>query len=95
MQVVDVPTQLPEGWRASSDPRGVVIDAIDAEGRMLGSVTVCEQVRGFTPGVCTVYPKRGAKKYAGRGWKQQLYSDAVASLQAVFARRDAQQQSIC
>lgn len=93
MQVVDVPVQLPKGWQALSDPRGVVIDAFDEEGRMLGSITVCEQVRGFTPGVSTVYPKSGAKKYAGRGWKQQLYADAVESLQAVFARR-VEQQSI-
>ena len=86
LKSVEVPSQLPDGWRASSDPRGVVIDAFDSEGRMQGSVTVCEQARGFVLGVCTVRASGGASKYAGRGWKPQLYADAVAALQAVWAR---------
>lgn len=95
MQAVEVPTQLPDHWRASSDPRGVVIDAVDAEGRMLGSVTVSEQVRGFSFGVCDVRtPSGGGNKYVGRGWKKQLYADAIAALQAVLDRQVAQQHSI-
>lgn len=94
MQVVEVPTQLPDGWRASSDSRGVVIDAFDAEGRMLGSVTVCEQVRAFALGVCGVRTPSGGSKYTGRGWKQKLYADAVAALQAVWARQAALQRPI-
>ena len=92
MQEVKVPIELPKGWRALSDPRGVVIDAFDDEGRMQGSVTVCEQPRGFALGVVGVRPSAGVN-YAGRGWKPKLYADAVAALQAVWVRQAAQQRS--
>lgn len=94
LKIVEVPTQLPDGWRASSDPRGVVIDAFDSEGHMQGSVTVSEQARGFVLGVCDVRTPPGDSKYFGRGWKQQLYADAVAALQAVWARQAALQHPI-
>lgn len=94
LKIVEVPTQLPDGWRASSDSRGVVIDAFDSEGLLQGSVTVSEQVRGFVLGVCDVRTPSGGSKYAGRGWKQQLYADAVAALQAVWARQAALQHPI-
>lgn len=94
MQTIEVSTRLPDHWRASSDPRGVVIDAVNADGRMLGSVTVCEQVRGFALGVCGVPKPPVGGKYVGRGWKQQLYADAVAALEAVLERQVAQQHSV-
>lgn len=90
---VEVPIELPAGWRATSDQRGVVIDAVDVDGRMQGSVTVCEKVRGFALGVCSV--RRPAEsRYVGRGWQVKLYSDAVTSLQAVFSRRSSMQLTV-
>jgi len=94
MQEVQVPIVLPNGWRATADSRGVVIDAFDADGHMQGSVTVSEQVRGFALGVQGVRTPDGVSKYVGRGWKQQLYTDAVAALQAVLVRQVALQSSI-
>ena len=94
MQAVEAPTQLPDGWRASADSRVVIIDALDAEGHMLGSVTVCEQVRSFALGVCGIPSPPGGSKYAGRGWRRQLYADAVAALQAAWDRQVARQHSI-
>lgn len=87
MKFVEVPTPLPDGWRASSDSRGVVIEAFDSDGRSQGFVTVSEQVRGFVLGVSDVRTPPGGSKYAGRGWKPQLYADAVAALQVVWARQ--------
>jgi hypothetical protein len=94
MQEAQVPIELPTGWRATSDSRGVVIDSVDAEGRMQGSVTVCEQVRGFTLGVCSVRRPSGDSKYVGRGWQKKLYADAVSALQASWARHAALQHAI-
>ncbi len=94
MQEVQVPVDLPQGWRATSDPRGVVIDACDAEGRMQFSVTVSEQARGFAMGIQGVSAPEGESKYAGRGWKRQLYADAVIALQALLARQAAREKVI-
>lgn len=94
MQEVQVPIVLPTGWRATADSRGVVIDGCDTDGRMKGSVTVSEQARGFALGVQGVRAPEGTSKYVGRGWKQQLYADAVAALQAVWVRQAAMQKSI-
>jgi hypothetical protein len=94
MKEVQVPVVLPKGWRATEDSRGVVIDAFDADGRSQGSVTVSEKVRGFALGVQGVRRPEGASKYVGRGWKAQLYADAVEALQAVVVRRAVLQSSI-
>lgn len=54
----EVPTKLPVGWQASSDTRGVVIEAFNSEGRSQGYVTVSEQARGFKLGICDVHTIR-------------------------------------
>lgn len=89
MEIVQVPITLPKGWRATSDSRGVVIDSFDEDGRMQGSVTVSEQVRGFALGIQSVHASSVSTKYAGRGWREKLYADAVAALQAVWDRQAA------
>lgn len=94
MQEVQVPVELPKGWRATADSRGVVIDSFDTDGRLQGSVTVCEQVRGFALGIQGVRKPEDANKYVGRGWKKQLYMDAVKALQVVWVRQAALQSSI-
>lgn len=86
MKIVQAPISLPKGWRATSDSRGVVIDSFDDDGRMQGSVTVSEQVRGYALGIQSVRASNGPSKYTGRGWKQKLYADAVAALHAVWER---------
>lgn len=85
LKTINTPIPLPKGWKATSDSRGVVIDAY-CEGRMMASVTVDEQARGFVLGVSGVRKSTEGCKYVGRGWRQQLYNDAVAALQALLIR---------
>lgn len=42
-----------------------------------GAVTINEDVRGFALGMC---PVRTKGEYAGRGWKDRLYADAISAL---------------
>lgn len=68
---------LPEGWTAECDPRGVIITRF-INGKCEGSVTVSEQTRGFLLGIQTV--RERSEKYQGRGWKVALYKDAIDAL---------------
>lgn len=71
---------LPEGWTMEeSRAYGTVIIKPGPDG---GCVTVDEGKRNFELGMVVV---RGRGEYAGRGWRERLYSDAVAALQAVWA----------
>ncbi|MGF6836993.1 hypothetical protein QF001_000860 [Paraburkholderia youngii] len=73
---------LPEGWtREEIRSYGTVI-----EWPGHGFATVDERVRGFALGMQVV---RMRGDYAGRGWKDRLYADAVKALQEVFERRKA------
>lgn len=71
---------LPEGWtREEIRCYGIVL-----EWPGHGAVTVDENVRGFALGM---QPIRKRGDYAGRGWKDRLYADAIKALQEVFERR--------
>lgn len=71
---------LPEGWTmGESRTYGTVITKPGREG---GYVTVDEGKRNFELGTVVVR-RRG--DYAGRGWRERLYADAVAALQAIWA----------
>lgn len=80
-----VPVELPPNWTAEADARGTIITAYDSEKQSQGSVTVCTKVRGFALGISRVYAGESEKRYLGRGWEAQLYADAVAALQAIWA----------
>jgi hypothetical protein len=69
---------LPEAWTCEKDSSyGVVIGWPGH-----GYVTVNDSVRGFALGI---QPVRERGNYAGRGWKDRLYADAIKALQDVFA----------
>jgi hypothetical protein len=70
---------LPDGWMmGEARAFGVVITKPGQKG---GHVTVDERLRNFTLGMVVV---RGRGSYSGRGWRERLYSDAVAALQAIW-----------
>lgn len=82
--------QIPEGWMFESneqDPDHLVINT-PPPGRY--SVTLDFRLRGFRQGYSTTGLLVGErwntkrKKYGGRGWKQTLVDDAVASLQELL-----------
>lgn len=65
---------LPPGWtHYTSSSYGTVIEAPG-----IGAVSVDETARNFALGMTTVRD-RGA--YSGRGWKEKLFTDAIAALQ--------------
>lgn len=79
------PVSLPAGWIADEvRGYGMVIEAVDAEGRRLGAVTVDETVRGFAMGMTGV-SRTLERPYTGRGWRARLYSDAIARLQNTYS----------
>lgn len=79
---MDIQTALPPGWiYETCRTYGVIVTAVDA-GRQIGSVTVNEDVRGFKLGMV---PVRERGNYAGRGWKNLLYADAVKALQVALS----------
>jgi hypothetical protein len=59
----------------------VVLAARDAEGAALGFVTVCERARSFELGISRVRADADDAQYAGRGWREHLYRDAIMALQ--------------
>ena len=73
---------IPDGWRVEvDDSYGVIIVAIDKLGVVRGFVTVSEKSRSFDFGINPLTKElRNEYKYKGRGWKVELYSDAVKSL---------------
>lgn len=81
---MDISEILPAGWlHEEIRSYGVILTAVEA-GRQQGSVTVNEAMRSFKLGVC---PVRERGDYAGRGWKADLYRDAVKALQDALALR--------
>lgn len=78
-----IPVPLPEGWQVTTAPAGAVgIEAYNAEsGEFAGAVSVCEDKRNFELGLVVV-KRRG--NYAGRGWRQRLYQDAIEKLKQPF-----------
>jgi hypothetical protein len=78
-----LPVALPAHWFAEDDWRGTLIHAADGKGRVLASVTVSEEVRGYLVGVQQVPASCGrAPRYMSRGWRARLYRDALAALMA-------------
>ncbi len=76
-----LPVALPAHWFAEDDWRGSLIHAADGQGRVLASVTVSEEVRGYLVGVQRVPPScGGSQRYMSRGWRARLYRDALAAL---------------
>lgn len=81
MATSKLPVALPAHWFAEDDWRGVLIHAADGTGRILASVTVNEEVRGFLVGVRPVPAFHGrSERYMRRDWRKRLYADAVAAL---------------
>lgn len=77
------PIELPAGWTAEPDSRGVIVTGYDGTG-CRGYVTVDIQRRGFALGMSSVH-RGDVAKYAGRGWQVALFTDAVRALQAALA----------
>ena len=76
---IDIPVELPEHWEVVfNDAYGHVIEARADDGGLDGAVTVSEQNRNYKLGMM---PIREKGPYAGRGWKEKLYRDAVAALE--------------
>jgi hypothetical protein len=66
------PYPIPEGWTREEGHYGVILEW---PGR--GAVTVDEERRGFALGIAR---SKASDKYTGRGWKDQLYADAIQAL---------------
>lgn len=80
---------LPEGWtsevvyREQEKPeRWVLITAHEPRGG--GMVTLDLELRCYRSGFVVTGRATSTKKYAGRGWKEQLTRDAVRWLQGVL-----------
>lgn len=78
---ISLPISLPAHWTAESSTFGVVLCARRADGEAQGFVTVCERVRGFALGISQVRVNAEDAQYAGRGWREHVYGDAVMALQ--------------
>lgn len=74
-----LPVDLPSGWTAEANSFGVLIEARNADGRIIGGMTVDEKMRGYTPGIARVRAS-DIDAYCGRGWKEALYRDAIDRL---------------
>jgi len=71
---------LPDGW--TSEPcYGRDAEVITSPSHVF--VTVDWSNRGFRSGITTIGTLMGAKKYTGRGWRQQLVDDAVSWLSSL------------
>lgn len=82
---------IPADWLVETIPSyGVVITSV-VDGQQDLSVTVNEDMRGFKLGMVPVR-ERGA--YAGRGWQDSLYRDAVQALLGAMAKRKAAMRDI-
>ena len=79
-----VPVTLPAHWDFESAWCGVILNASNAAGCLLGSVTVCEKTRGYVLGMSRVRVSAEEAQYAGSGWREHLYSDAVEALQTAL-----------
>lgn len=77
-----LPVTLPDGWFVENGSHGTVITGQDRNG-IPGYVTVSEPLRAFSLGIAPPRPAK-APLYAGRGWKERLYLDAVAALRAAL-----------
>jgi hypothetical protein len=77
-----LPVDLPSGWTAEVCSFGILIEARNADGRVLGGMTVDESTRGFASGISRVKASEG-DSYRGKGWKEALYRDAIDGLIAI------------
>jgi hypothetical protein len=76
--MIEIPIELPEGWRAARYDNECVL--IEAPGPGFATINVKE--RSFVLGC--MRPRRtvlGVDVYRGRGWQAQLYTAAVEALQ--------------
>lgn len=81
---------IPEGWTLEPLERQPDHALVSTPAPSRYSVTLDLKLRGFRGGYSTIGRLVGEewnkkrKKYGGRGWKQQLVDDAVASLQGLL-----------
>jgi hypothetical protein len=71
---------LPEGWGIEPyGPDHEILKAKDSK----GFITVDLKRRCFRLGIARAVgtSASGGKKYSGRGWKEDLYKDAISTLQ--------------
>lgn len=79
---------LPVGWHSEElSFAQTLVTMPSGEGGPGGYVTIDWARRGFRAGCSPSGRMVGSEKYAGRGWKEKLASDAVAWLQGVCAER--------
>ncbi|NHV28076.1 hypothetical protein HAV18_17760 [Burkholderia sp. D-99] len=76
---MNLPVDLPTGWTVEECSFGVLIEAPNPDGRIIGGMTVSEKARGYTPGIAPVRMPVGIAPYRGRGSRKNLYQDAIAS----------------
>lgn len=81
LATIDPPISLPNHWGVESSLHGTVLVARRADGEVQGYVTVCERLRGFALGISYVRVNVEDEQYAGHGWREHLYSDAIEALQ--------------
>lgn len=79
-----LPISLPDNWIWEVWMDCIAITARNSSGKKLGTVTVSEPTRTFSPGFDSLQRLPCKCSYTGRGWKVQLYSDAVESLRKTF-----------
>lgn len=77
--MIDYP-KVPDGWK--SEPVRGCCTLIEWPGH--GMVTIDWEARGFRGGFSTTGLLSSKRRYTGRGWKERLVFDAVASLQEVW-----------
>jgi hypothetical protein len=78
--MIDIPIELPAGWRASRFDDDCIMVCAPGLGRV--AVTINVKERSFVLGA--LRPRRtvlGVDVYRGRGWQAQLYTAAVEALQ--------------
>lgn len=86
MDGLKLPIDLPPGWTAEICSFGILIEARNADGRIIGGMTVNEKTRGYAPGIAQV--RRGQiDPYRGRGWRRSLYEDAIDRLMTITGWR--------
>jgi hypothetical protein len=77
-----LPVDLPSGWTTEVCSFSILNEARNADGRVLGGMTVDENICGYAPGISRVKASEG-DPYRGKGCKEALYRDAIDRLIAI------------
>ena len=82
-----LPVSFPPAWSAEPLCGCVLITARTRDGQALGYATVNEKAREWASGIVPGSSRNGAlpQEFAGRGWRERLYQQAIEHLQQVFA----------